>query len=231
MWSCLQTMGQAIGQILAFAVGVAISPLPIIGVVLMLATPRARANGLAFLLGWVLGLAILGTVVLLVSSGANASSGGEPAKWVSVLKLALGALLLLAALKQWRGRPAGDEHGELPKWMQAIDGFGAGKAFGMGALLAAVNPKNFLMTIGAGAAIAQTGIGAGQQAGTLAIFILIASLGVGAPVAIFFALGDRSVKVLSELKDWMSSNNAAIMAVLLLVIGAKLIGDGITGLS
>jgi threonine/homoserine/homoserine lactone efflux protein len=224
-------MGQAIGQVLAFAVGVAISPLPIIGVVLILATPRARANGPAFLLGWVLGLAILGTVVLLVSSGANASSGGEPAKWVSVLKLVLGALLLLVALKQWRGRPRGDDEGQLPKWMQAIDSFGAAKSFGLGAVLASVNPKNFLMTIGAGAAIAQTGISAGQQAGTLAIFILIASIGVGAPVVIFFALGDRSVKVLAELKDWMSGNNAAIMAVLLLVIGAKLIGDGITGLS
>jgi threonine/homoserine/homoserine lactone efflux protein len=98
-------------------------------------------------------------------------------------------------------------------------------------VLAAVNPKNFLMTVGAGAAIAQTGISAGQQAGTLAVFIVIASIGVGAPVVMFFALGDRSVKVLSELKDWMSRNNGAIMAVLLLVIGAKLIGDGITGLS
>jgi threonine/homoserine/homoserine lactone efflux protein len=224
-------MGQAIGQILSFAVGVAISPVPIIGVVLMLATPRARADGPAFLLGWVIGLTILGAVVLLISSGADASSDGAPANWVSILKLALGALLLLAALKQWRGRPTGDEEAHLPKWMQAIDAFGAAKAFGMGALLATINPKNGLMTIGAGAAIAQTGIGAGEQAATLAIFILIASIGVGAPVVIFFALGDRSVKVLGDLKDWMSSNNAAIMAVLLLVIGAKLIGDGITGLS
>jgi hypothetical protein len=39
------------------------------------------------------------------------------------------------------------------------------------------------------------------------------------------------VKLLGELKDWMSGNNAAIMAVLLLVIGAKLLGDGISGLS
>ena len=224
-------MGQAIGQILPFAVGVAISPLPIIGVVLILATPHARVNGPVFLLGWVIGLAILGALVLLVSSGANASSGGEPAKWVSILKLVLGALLLAVAMKQWRGRPKGDEEGQLPKWMQAIDGFGAAKAFGMGALLATVNPKNGLMTIGAGAAIAQTGISAGEQAGTLAIFILLASVGVGAPVVMIFALGDRSVKVLSELKDWMSHNNGAIIAVLLLVIGAKLIGDGITGLS
>jgi threonine/homoserine/homoserine lactone efflux protein len=225
------TMGQAIGQSLSFAVGVAISPLPIIGVVLMLATPRARTNGPAFLVGWIAGLAVLGTVVLLISSGADASSDGQPATWVGILKLVLGALLLLLAIKQFRGRPRGDEVPTLPKWMQAIDGFNGPKALGMGALLADVNPKNGLMTVGAGAAIAQTGIGAGEQAVALAIFIVIASLGVGAPVAMFFLLGDRAPKMLTELKDWMASNNAVIMAVLVLVIGVKLIGDGISVLS
>jgi len=58
-------VGRAIGQILSFAVAVAISPVPIIGVVLMLSTPRARSNGPAFLVGWIFGLALLGTVVLL----------------------------------------------------------------------------------------------------------------------------------------------------------------------
>jgi threonine/homoserine/homoserine lactone efflux protein len=224
-------MAQAIGQILPFAVGVAVSPIPIIGVVLMLATPRARANGPAFLLGWVAGLAILGTVVLLISSGASASSQGSPATWVGVLKIVLGALLLLVALKQWRGRPRGGAQPQLPKWMRAIDGFQAPKALGMGALLATVNPKNGLMTVGACAAIAQTGIGAGEQAVALAVFILIATLGVGAPVVLFFAMGDRSAKMLADLKDWMASENATIMAILMLVIGAKLIGDGISGLA
>jgi hypothetical protein len=223
-------VGQAIGQILSFAVGVAISPVPIIGVVLMLATLRARVTGPAFLVGWLAGLAILGTVVLLISSGADASSAGKPATWVSILKLVLGALLLLVALKQWRGRPRGDQQAQLPKWMQAVDRVSTVKALGLGALLAAANPKNGLMTVGAAAAIAQTGIGAGQQAVVLAIFVALGSIGVAAPVAIFFVLGDRSVKLLGELKDWMASNNAVIMAILMLVIGVKLIGDGISGL-
>jgi hypothetical protein len=38
-------MGQAIGQVLALGVGVALVPGPIIAVVLMLLTPRARATG------------------------------------------------------------------------------------------------------------------------------------------------------------------------------------------
>ena len=224
-------MGQAIGQSLSFGVGVAISPLPIIAVVLMLATPRGRVNGPAFLLGWVAGLAILGTVVLLVSSGADASSNGAPATWVSVLKLVLGAAGLLGAVAQWRGRPKGDAAPKLPKWMSAMDQLGAGKALGMGALLSSLNPKNLLITVGAAAGIAQTGISAGQQAVALAIFVLIASVGVGAPVAIFFLLGERAGKLLAEMKEWMGAHNAAIMAVLFLVLGTKLIGDGISGLA
>ena len=94
-----------------------------------------------------------------------------------------------------------------------------------------MNPKNGLLTIAAGAAIAGTGISAGEQAGALAVFIAIATLGVAAPLVVYFALGSRSAEVLEEMKDWMAANNGAIMAVLLLVIGAKLIGDGISGLS
>src|SRR3954467_15900514 len=98
-------MGEAIGQVLTFGVGVALSPVPIIAVVLMLATPRGRVNGPAFLAGWVVGLSVVGTVVLLAASGGDASEAGAPADWVSVLKLVLGVLLLGLAVKQWRGGP------------------------------------------------------------------------------------------------------------------------------
>jgi threonine/homoserine/homoserine lactone efflux protein len=223
-------MGQAIGQTLSFAVGVTISPLPIVGVILMLATPRGKINGISFLSGWIAGLAILGAVILLISSGADASTDSGPATWVCILKLVLGVLLLGLGVKQWRSRPQPGAQAELPKWMQAIDKFSAPKAAGFGALLAAINPKNMLMTIGAAAAIAQTGTGAAQQAVALAVFIVIATIGVGVPVVLAF-LGDRAQHTLVELRDWMGTNNTAIMAVLFFVIGMKLIGDGITGLS
>ncbi len=53
-------MGDAVGQVLPMAVGVALSPVPIIALILMLVTPRARVNGPAFVVGWLLGLAIVG---------------------------------------------------------------------------------------------------------------------------------------------------------------------------
>jgi threonine/homoserine/homoserine lactone efflux protein len=224
-------MGEAIGQVLSFGIGVSLSPIPVIAVVLMLATPRGGRDGPAFLLGWVVGLGVAGTIVLLASSGADASDDGAPATWASILKLVLGLALVALAVKQWRGRPRGDAEPELPSWMSTIDGFTPVRSLAMGAALSAVNPKNLIMIAGAAAAIASTGSSSGDQAVALAVFVLVGTLGPGAPVAIFFLLGDRAHAVLDDLKTWMARENATIMAVLCLVIGAKLVGDAISGLA
>ena len=50
-------------------------------------------------------------------------------------------------------------------------------------------------------------------------------------IALYFALGDRSAKLLAQLSDWMRKHNAVIMTVLCLIIGVKLIGDAISGLT
>jgi threonine/homoserine/homoserine lactone efflux protein len=223
-------MAHAIGQLLSLAVGVALSPLPIIAVTVMLTTSRARANGPAFVGGWLVGLAVVGVVVLLVAQPTNANDGGEPATWVDVLKIVLGVLVLRIALRQWRGRPREGEEPPTPKWMGAIDAFTPATAAGAGAVLAGANPKNLMLAVAAAAAIAQTGIPGGQQAGAYAVFAVIGTVGVGAPVAIYFALGDRSGPILDRLGRWMGTHNAVIIGVLCLVIGAKLIGDGIAGL-
>lgn len=114
-------MGQAIGGSLPLAVGIALSPLPIIAVVLMLTSRRAKVNGPVFVLGWLIGLAIVGAIVLAVAGPGGASKSGSPATWVSWVKIALGVLLLLVAVRQFRSRPRGDQEPQMPKWMATID--------------------------------------------------------------------------------------------------------------
>ena len=224
-------MGQAIGQVLSFGVGVALSPVAIIAVVLMLATPDGRVNGLAFMAGWIFGLAAAGTILLLAASGAEASSSGAPQEWVSFVKIALGVLLLLLAARQWRGRPQGDAQPELPAWMKTIDTFTPPKAFGLGILLSAANPKNLILLVGAAAAIAQTGVDAADQAVALAVFVVLGALDPGIPVGIYFLMRDRAAAILESLRGWMARENTTIMAVLCLIIGSKLIGDAISALA
>jgi threonine/homoserine/homoserine lactone efflux protein len=224
-------VGQAIGDILPLAIGVAISPVPIIAIVLMLGTPRAGSTGPAFAVGWLAGLSLVGTVVLLVASGNATQDDGGPATWTSTLELVFGTLFLVIAARTWRSRPRPGHEAEMPRWMQAIDTFSTGKAFGVGVLLSGVNPKNLALTVAAATAIAQTEVPGGEQAIALAVFVLLGSLTILAPVAIYFAMGARAAVILDGLKSWMAAHNAAIMTVLLLVLGAKLIGDAIAGLS
>ena len=145
--------------------------------------------------------------------------------------LLLGLVLLRLASKQFRSRPRGDEDPVTPKWMGAIDHFTPVKAAAAGVVLAAVNPKNAVLILAGVAAITQTGIPADEQALAYAVFTVIASLGAAVPVVMYFALGERSSGLLDRLRVWMARNNAVILAAILAVIAAKLIGDAISGLT
>src|SRR3954465_10817662 len=129
-------MGQGISEILTFAVGVAISPVPIVAVILMLFSRRARTNGSAFLVGWVVALAVVSTAVYLVSDAGDAATSDAASDAISWGKIALGVLLLLLAVRTWRGRPGPGDPASTPKWMSGIDALTPAKALALGFLLA-----------------------------------------------------------------------------------------------
>lgn len=222
-------LGPAIGDLLPSAIGVALSPLPIVAVILMLATPRAKANGTAFAAGWLVGLTMVSVLVVLLTGGAD--TDGATRTGVDWLKIVLGLVLLLVAKRQWDARPAPGEEAPLPKWMDALEEFDAVRSALVGAALAAANPKNLLLTLAAAASIAEAGLSAGGDAVAVAVFVLVASLSILVPVAAYLLLGERAATPLAELRDWMARNSAVIMMVVCLVLAAKLVGAGIAGLS
>jgi threonine/homoserine/homoserine lactone efflux protein len=224
------SLSQAIGDLLPVAVGVALSPIPIIAVILMLGTPKARANGPAFVVGWVLGLVVVSVIVLVVLGGSD-NPNSSSADTSNGLKLALGVAFLFMALRQWRERPKHGETPKMPKWMEAIDKFTPGRSFLFGALLSAVNPKNLALTLAAAASIAQAGLSTGDNAIAVAVFVVIGSLTVAGPVLVFLFGGERAAQPLASIKEFMGEHNHVIMMVVLLVLGAKLIGSGWPALS
>jgi threonine/homoserine/homoserine lactone efflux protein len=254
-------MGQAIGNVLALAMGVAVSPIPIVAVIVVLASKGGRAKGIGFVLGWLAGGAALGTVVLLLAGGHDFSPGSGPTTGISVFELVLGVLLLARARRRHKGNahpvgatnaanaaggnatpatsgaaPVGAAESEHtiptgPKWLQAVDRLGLAKVFGLAVVLAAINPKNLVLTAAAAASIAQAQLPGGQAAGTLAIYVAITALGVGIPVVVRLAMGNRADVILARWRTSLAVHNAAVMTVLLLVFGVLLVGKGITGLS
>ena len=113
-------MTQGIAEVLSYAVGVAISPVPIIAVILMLFSGRAKVNGPTFLLGWALGLTLVSAVAYLAGDAASGSTESDGISWSEIL---FGVLLLLLAARTWRHRPAPGVEPARPKWMAGIDSF------------------------------------------------------------------------------------------------------------
>ena len=218
-----------VGDILPLAVGVLISPVPIIAVILMLFSTRAKRNSLSFVFGWVVGLAVVGSVALLIG-GTQDLSGTEPSLAASVFRFVLGLLLLFGAYRRWTRRPARGQQPTMPRWMQFVNSFTPRRAFGLALLLSAVNPKNLVLTLAAALAIAQSALGGVASAIALALFVVIASMSVAAPVALYLISGEGAVRTLNGWKEWLTENNATVMIVLLLVFGVILIAEGINGI-
>lgn len=221
-------MGSAIGQTLSFAVGVAISPIPIIALILMLFSRKATLNSLSFLAGWLVGLLGAGLIVLAI--GLEESSGGESDS-SGYIKIAIGTLFIVLGVRNWITRPSGDEEAEMPAWMASIEDFSAVKAFGLAFVLAAINPKNLGLTIAAVASISASGLETGEEFITLGIFVLLASLTIIVPVVFYLAMGPKADAPLTAAKDWLITNNNTVMAVLFVVLGAMVLGEGISLLS
>jgi threonine/homoserine/homoserine lactone efflux protein len=224
-------MGKAISEVLPFAIGVAISPVPIIAVILVLFSARARINGPVFAIGWVVGVAVVSTVVYLVADAGDVSTSGGGSDTSYWIKLVVGLLLVWFAVRDWRKRPAPGETPETPKWMSAIDTLTPAKAGGLGVLLSTANPKNLALSLGAGSSLAQAGALGGEATVGLIVFVVVASLTIAVPVVFSLSGGERAAHVLDGWRVWLAAHNTAVMAVLFLVFGAVLFSEGLRGLT
>ena len=221
----------ALGDLLPLALGIAISPIPIIACILILFSPSARVNGLLFLLGWVVGIAAVTTVVLVLADTTGASeapASGPSIADVITLLLGLGAIAL--GIRQWRSQPAKGEEAKLPAWMSAIADFPPQRALAFGVLLSALNPKNLAFAIAAGVTIDGAVAAGGNAVAMIVLFVVLASVSIAVPVAYILVGGDGARRRLEGWRTWLTAHNAAVMAVLFVVIGAKLLGEGLDGL-
>jgi threonine/homoserine/homoserine lactone efflux protein len=220
-------MGEVIGAILPLAVGIAVSPIPIIAAILMLLSPKARGTSLGFLLGWVLGIVVVVVVFTLLSSVLPDSDSDASKPVAGTIQIILGALLLLLAVKEWRSRPHPGTEPELPKWMAAIDTMTVVRGLVLGFVLAGLNPKNLLMGVAAGVAIGGGNLDGGATVLAVVVFTVVAASTVAIPVIAYVAASAKMAGPLETLRTWLVHNNSTVMAVLLLVIGVVLIGKGI----
>ena len=223
-------MAEALAGVLPIAIGIVVVPLPIAAVIVILFSPRATANGLAFLGGWVAGLTAVGGLTLLIADGSRVADEAGAARWASAIKLLLGVGLLFLAYRSFEKRPRTGEEPAAPPWMSALESYTAAKAARLGLLLSAANPKNLLLVVSAMTAAAVAGLPAGQAAGVLAVFVAVSSVGVVLPLA-YSLLGGEGVRdSLAGWRTWLVANNAVVVAAVLLVLGVLILLDSLAAL-
>ena len=218
-------MGTVLGELLPLAVGVTISPVPVVAAILIILSAGARRAGPGFACGWVLGIAVAAAVFVVLSGALSGSGNTEPSSAVGWVKIVLGIVLLGLAAMQWRAR----SNTETPGWMRAIDKLSPIAALGLGAMLAAVNPKNLLLCLSAGVAIGTGSLGAGQQVVAVIVFTVIAAASVVVVVVGYLMAADRLRAPLNGARQWLQDNNHVVMAIVLLLMGAVVLGKGIGG--
>jgi threonine/homoserine/homoserine lactone efflux protein len=214
-------LSDVIGDLLPSAFAVALSPIPIVAVVLVLGTRRARTAGPAFALGWIGGLLAVSVIVVVVIGAGGDPDADDPG--ISWLKVGIGVLFLVMAALQWRKRGKA----ETPKWMASIDTMSPARAGTLGAALSGANPKNLALTLAAAASIGEAGLDRADEAIAVAVFVALGSTTVAGAVVFYLVDAERAARPLDAIRRFMSENNAVIMMVVLLILGAKLLGDGL----
>jgi threonine/homoserine/homoserine lactone efflux protein len=217
----------AVGEALPQAIGIAISPIPVVLLILVLVSAQARRSGLAFVIGWTLGVVIVAAAAFALSDGADVAGDAGAADGGSAVQVVLGLLFAALAVRQWRQRPRPGVETSPPKIFGAMDTMPVGKVFGLAFAAAAANPKNLPLAISGGLTIAQAGVSAGQGLTAVVIFGLVSSATVLLPVLAVLLLGDRTRQPLDDLKTWLLVNNSTIMIVLFTVLAAKMLGSGL----
>jgi Sap, sulfolipid-1-addressing protein len=212
-------------ELLPLALVITVSPLSIIPGVLVLHARHPRESGLAYLAGWLLGLAGLTALFIGISDMLGGLKNSPPA-WASWLRITIGGALIVFGVIRWLTRRG---HDHAPAWMRSLRSVTPARAAVTGAALSVVNPKVLFVCAAAGLAIGTDALGIAGTVLSAALFVGVAASSVAIPVLAYVVGGDRLDAPLERLKNWMERHNAGLVAAILVVIGLWVLYKGIHG--
>lgn len=211
----------ALHQLIPLAVGMLISPLPIVAVVAILLAPRGRSSAPAFVSVFTLVSLAFVIVGAVSSAGASAASSGGSKIVVLVLTILLTVGFLVLAIASWLTRPKAGATPKTPGWLAAVDTITPARAAGLGLIMAITNTKNIPLALKGGSLI-----GAAHLNPVLVIILCIAlalagSLALIVPTALGALDSTAITSGLRRLKSEMIAHNAVIMTVLFAMLAAS----------
>ncbi len=237
-------MGELILQLIPVALGIVLSPLAIMALVAILVSKRARMNGVAFLIGWTIGVIGVLLLGLWLFAILEVHELQEPPLWADLLRIVIAAFLIAAAVWVYR---RGHAHvkamatattpqdvvraaPQLPGWLQTVSTFRPGRSGLLGLGIFALNPVDASCALLAALDITLAGLGPGTTTAVVIGFIFVSILPIAGPVLYILVRGSAAQPSLDRLRGWVATHTNVLNAALLLVIGALQLQKGISGL-
>ena len=224
------SMGDAVLQVIPLALGVAASPLPVVAIIVILLTKRARSSSLIFSAAW-----IVGNFVAIAFAVAFAGKVALPAEGFDLpfegsITFLLGVGLLVMAWLSRRGRRQSEDPDTTPSWVHSVDNLspwgGALVAFSN----ATTSPKNLAFALAAGAIIQTSTPRPASVLVSQLLYVAVASITIVGPVVVYFVGGERSTEILLRWKQKITDNAAAVMELILFGLGLALAARGLVNL-
>ena len=206
-------------DLLLIGLGITLEPFPLIAFLLILSSQKGTRKGLAFILGWLACLVVVIGAVILLTGGKPPAPATAPSTAVLAIKLALGVVLILYAVRQERRRSLPRKP---PAWMARLDGFSAWSAAGLAAFL-----QPWTLVAAGAATVSQAKLSNVWEWLILLLFCLLATssfLYLELSAAFRPAAADALIK---KLRSWLDTHQDQVIIVISLLLGFWLAGKSI----
>ena len=208
-----------VADLLLIGLGITLEPFPLIAFLLILSAERGTIKGLAFILGWLACLVVVIAAVVLLTGGKPPAPSTAPSTAVLAIKLALGVVLILYAVRQERrrGRPR-----KTPAWMARLDRFSAWSAAGLAAFL-----QPWTLVAAGAATISQAKLSNVWEWLVLLLFCLLATSSF-----LYLELSAAfrpaaSGALFEKLRNWLDTHQDQVIIVICLLLGFWLAGKSL----
>ncbi len=218
-------------QLIPLATGVVISPIPLVAIIAILLSTRAKANAFAYTASIVLAAAAITAATALSTTGVESKSSGSAHTVQTVFAVVFTVGFLALAYSSWRGRPKDDAEPAMPSWLAQIDSMQPAKAAVLGLLLTVPNAKNLPLELKAGSIIGGGRLGWVSVIAYSVLFAVAASIALIVLSALAAVPSAKVTDALSATKSTLIRHNAAIMTVLFLMLAALELSHVVEALS
>jgi len=223
-------VGTLILTVLGLGLAVALcSPVSVVTVIVLLSMPAGRRRAIAFVVGWLLAIVVIGAVAVFVLHGQDFSSTKTtPSKTASAVEILVGCIILLVSGRAFRRRShaAKAPSAETPKWLSRLDQTNWLLAVLVGAFM-----LTYSLTVAAACEILKADVSTADNVVAFAVFALASITTIVAPIVVVLVQPERSAERLKGWRLWLLGNSRTVGLVALMVIGAILIARGIHDLA